>query len=90
MYAANEGYLELVKWLISNGANVNMRNNYRENALKCAMSNKYYDIAKIIKTFSSEMDGNNDNDNIEEEEEQKRVKIKTFSRKEPVKRIKRT
>ena len=53
MYAASQGYHDIVKFLIQSGANLAKRNKFHENALKIAMLNKEFEIAKLIKTFTS-------------------------------------
>ena len=64
MYAASEAHQELVKYFILQGANLNTRNRYGDNAVKCAMANKEFEIAKLIKTFCNENDGGNNSDNV--------------------------
>ena len=63
MYAASENHQELVKYFILQGANLRMKNRYGETALKCAMVNKRFEIAKLIKTFTNENEDENNEDN---------------------------
>ena len=53
MYAASQGYHDIVKFLIQSGANLVKRNRFHENALKIATFNKEFEIEKLIKTFTS-------------------------------------
>jgi ankyrin repeat protein len=48
MVAAREGNLEIAKWLVENGANVNARARDGHTALMMAAYNRYPDIVKLL------------------------------------------
>ena len=51
MYAACIGHLEIVKLLLSRGADINAINKYGNIALTCAAYNRHLEIVKVIEEF---------------------------------------
>ena len=52
MYAASQGHYDIVKILISNGANLCKRNKFHDNALRVAILHNEPEIVKILKSFT--------------------------------------
>ena len=88
MYASAEGHQDLVKWLIMSGANLRLKNKHHENAIKCAMWNKEFEIAKLIKTFISDKDEGDTP--TPEENNANNKKLSNLSRKRTGTKIKRS
>ena len=52
MYSAINGNLNAVKWLLSNGSNINLQNKARETALNYAIRGGQIDVVNFLKKYA--------------------------------------
>ena len=88
---ASEGYFELVKWLVTNGADVSKKDHDGKTALKIAKEKKFSNIVKHLIPFKVQDDSDSEEETELDRNVGKRMKggVSYLSKKSSISKMRR-